>query len=167
MRKYFFAVLFLAISLVSGNANAQKQGETDGVLPRMASVRSNNINARSGPGARYPIDWVYSQKGAPVEIIAEFELWRKIKDWENSVSWVHRAMLSSKRTVKVITPGENNIYSKADYDSKVIAKVEDQAVGDVKRCASTSKFCLIKFGNVEGWVAKSNLFGVYNNEDID
>ena len=38
-------------------------------LPRMASLRSKLVNARSGPVSRYPIEWVYKQKNAlPVEI---------------------------------------------------------------------------------------------------
>lgn len=82
------------------------------------------------------------QKGAPVEIIAEFELWRKIKDWQGSESWVHKSMLSGRRTVKVITPGENNLYEKADYKSQVIAKVEDEVVGEVLKCPADIDFCL-------------------------
>ena len=59
------------------NANAQTtidDTESGLAIPRMVSLRSNLINARSGPGARYPIEWVYRQKTAPVEITAEFEI---------------------------------------------------------------------------------------------
>lgn len=142
-------------------------GETGLTLPRFVSLRSNHINARSGPGARYPIEWVYMQKTAPVEIVAEFELWRKIKDWQGSESWVHKSMLAGKRYAKVITPGENNIYAKADYQSKVIAKVEDEAVGEILKCPKDINLCLLKFSSIEGWVPRQNLFGVYPNEVIN
>lgn len=168
MKTLFMAVALLLFSF--GNASAQNlidDGETGLALPRFASLRSNHINARSGPGARYPIEWVYMQKSAPVEIIAEFELWRKIKDWQGSESWVHKSMLTGKRFVKVITPGENNIYAKDDYNAKVIAKVEDEVVGEIKKCPVNTNFCLIQFGNVDGWMPRQNLYGIYPDEIID
>ncbi len=160
--------LLAAILLITPAAAQETQDESESglVLPRMVSLRSNLINARSGPGARYPIEWVYMQKGAPVEIVAEFELWRKIKDWQGSESWVHKSMLSGNRTVKITTPGENNIYDKPDYASAVIAKAEDEVIGTIKKCPSTSQFCLVDFGSVQGWLPRSNLFGVYPKEEV-
>lgn len=168
MRTIFLG--FLTAVLLTGNVIAQEAdgNEESGLsLPRMVSLRSNLINARSGPGARYPIEWVYMQKTAPVEIVAEFELWRKIKDWQGSESWVHKSMLSGRRSVKVTTPGETNLYDKPEYNSKVIAKVEDEVVGDVKKCLVNSDFCLIKFSNIEGWVPRSNIYGIYPKEVIE
>ena len=170
MKRIFLNVILLTTVLVF-NAKADAlpdDGETGLALPRMVSLRSNMINARSGPGARYPISWVYRQKQAPVEIISEFELWRKIKDWKGSESWVHKSMLSEKRTVKIVSPGETNIYSSANYDSKVVAKAEEEVVGVIKKCPEGSDFCLINFEKtIDGWVAKKDLFGIYPNEVID
>lgn len=169
--KRIFLKLLLAAMIVAPNVKAEPlpdDGETGLALPRMVSLRSNLVNARSGPGARYPISWVYRQKYAPVEIVAEFELWRKIKDWKGAESWVHKQMLTGKRTVKLITPGENNVYDKPDYDSKVIAKAEEEVVGIIKKCPAGNNFCLINFENtIEGWVPRNNLFGIYSNEVID
>ncbi len=165
-----FAAILAALALNIGAAAAQdmpEEGETGLALPRFVSLRSNHINARSGPGARYPIEWVYMQKSAPVEIVSEFELWRKIKDWQGSESWVHKSMLSGKRFVKVITPGENNLYAKDDLKAKVIAKVEDEVVGEVKKCPVNSAFCLVRFEPTEGWILRQNLYGIYPNEIID
>jgi len=170
MRTFFWSII-VSLLCCAGGARAEglpDDGETGLALPRMVSLRSNMINARSGPGVRYPITWVYRQKQAPVEITAEFELWRKIKDWKGAESWVHKQMLSGKRTAKLITPGENNIYNAPDYKSKVIARAEEEVVGIIKKCPSGSDFCLVNFENsVEGWVPKSNLFGIYPNEVID
>ena len=171
MKSVWIAVItFVMFVMTIGMANAQVQeeGEETGLaLPRMVSLRSNLINARSGPGARYPIEWVYQQKGAPVEITAEFELWRKIKDWEGSQTWVHKSMLSGARTIKMTAKGLSNVYASDDYQSRIIAKVEDQVIGQVEKCPSGSAFCLIKFGNIEGWVPRRNMFGVYADEVID
>lgn len=169
MKAIFFALalIMLSVSPLHAQTLEEEAGETGLKLPRFVSLRSNLINARSGPGARYPIEWVYMQKTAPVEIIAEFELWRKIKDWQGSESWVHKSMLSGRRTVKVTTPGENNIYAKADYNSKIIAKAEDEVVGDLVKCPIQSAFCEVRFNTIDGWMPRQNLYGLYPNESID
>lgn len=168
MKAVFAVLLGLMISAAPAFAQETADESESGLsVPRMVSLRSNLINARSGPGARYPIEWVYMQKGAPVEIIAEFELWRKIKDWQGSESWVHKSMLSGKRSVKVITPGENNVYAKDDFKAKIIAKVEDEVVGEIEKCPVNNSFCKIKFASITGWVPRQNLYGIYPEEIID
>ena len=142
-------------------------GESGLSLPRFVSLRSNHINARSGPGSRYPIEWVYMQKSAPVEVVAEFELWRKIKDWQGSETWVHKSMLVGKRFAKVTTLGENNIYAKQDDKSKVVAKVEDETIAEIVKCTKSSDFCLVKFNSVEGWMPRQSLYGIYEEEQIE
>lgn len=162
--------IFTALSLTLGYADfaqaAEEESESGLALPRMVSMRSSLINVRSGPGNRYPIEWVYKQKGAPVEIIAEFELWRKIRDWEGSETWVHKAMLSGRRFIKVINPGENNIYAKPENTSRIIAKAEDGVVGEIEKCPTPDGMCLIKFDTIKGWMPRKGLFGIYKNEVI-
>ena len=169
--KAFYKILtaFLLVCGFSASAFAQSNegnSETGLPIPRMVSLRSSLINVRSGPGSRYPIEWVYKQKGAPVEIISEFELWRKIRDWEGTESWVHKAMLSGRRFVRVTTPGENNIYAKPEEGAKIIAKVEDGVVGEIEKCPNTDGMCLIKFDSVKGWMPRRDLFGIYDKEVI-
>ncbi len=168
MKQLLLALFAFGLSISIANAQENQDGAETGLpIPRFVSLRSNHINARSGPGSRYPIDWVYMQKSAPVEIIAEFELYRKIKDWQGSESWVHKSMLSGKRFVKVITPGENNIYAKDDYKAKIIAKVEDETVGEIKKCPAKSNFCLIQFDKINGWLPRQDLYGIYADEIVD
>ena len=168
MKKLLTTVLavMLSCSVFVPQSVAAEESESGLAIPRMVSLRSSLINARSGPGSRYPIEWVYKQKGAPVEIVAEFELWRKIKDWEGTETWVHKAMLSGRRFVRVINPGENNIYAKPENDSRVIAKVEDGVVGEIDQCPTPRGMCLIKFDNVKGWMPRNALFGIYEKEVI-
>ena len=161
-----FIRVFLILFLLSTNSFAAQTSKSESgmSLPRMVSLRSDNVYARSGPGKNYPIEWIYKQKGAPLEIINEYEFWRQVRDWEGSVSWIHKTMLTGRRFVKIITPGENNIYYRQDVDSKVVAKVEDGVIGEIKKCPKKSEFCLIKFESIEGWVLKKNMFGIYENE---
>lgn len=167
MKSLFITLMAFVLAFGAfGCAYAQEESETGKTLPRMVSLRSSKINARSGPGSRYPIEWVYQQRGAPVEIVAEFELWRKIKDWEGAESWVHKAMLTGRRFARVITPGENNIYAKPDDGAKLVAKVEDGVVGEVEKCPAPKSKCLLKFENIRGWMPREALFGIYEDEVI-
>ena len=163
-----FCLILLALVYFVCPAFAQEEdGDTGHNLPRMASFRSNHINARIGPGSRQPIEWIYKQKNAPGEIIAEFELWRKIKDWEGAETWVHKAMLTNKRWIKMTKTETANIYAKPQSDSRIIAKVEDQVIGKIEKCPEQKDFCLIKFSEFEGWVNRNDFYGVYPNETIN
>ncbi len=164
-----FLTTVLAVCLFGFPAYAQHGSDTEASrnLPRMASLRSKLVNARSGPGSRYPIEWVYKQKNAPVEIIAEFDLWRQIRDWEGAETWVYKPMLSRQRWIKMTNKGTSNIYAKPEHDAKVIAKVEDQVIGKIEKCPENKDFCLIRFASIEGWVQRENFFGVYPGEIIN
>lgn len=163
-------VLFYAVLSLLFTGSALAQNAADQPVPRYASLRSNLVNSRSGPGKRYPIEWVYKEKKAPVEIIQAFEyqkeLWYKIRDWEDSESWVHHSMVSKNRTAKVINDGLNNVYAKDNYEAKIVAKAENGAVADIKKCPRGSEFCLLKFKTEEGWMPKKLLFGMYEDEIV-
>ena len=97
------AALLGALLLVAALAAAPlpvqaAEGPSTGLpLPRFATTRSTPINVRVGPGTRYAISWVYVKAGTPVEIIQEFDTWRKIRDVDGSEGWVHQNLLSGKR----------------------------------------------------------------------
>lgn len=90
--------LLLTLIALSGTAPVVAQDNPSGLpLPRFATTRSTPINVRVGPGTRYDIVWVYQQAGVPVEIIQEFDTWRKIRDVDGEVGWVHQNLLSGDR----------------------------------------------------------------------
>ncbi|MBE6462946.1 MAG: hypothetical protein E7005_04210 [Alphaproteobacteria bacterium] len=132
---------------------------------RFVAMRADKVNARSGPNIRYPIEWIYQQQNHPVEIIAEYEQWRKIRDFEGTVSWVRKNLLTNSRYALITEPGINNVYAKESLNSEVVAKAEFGVIGKIKRC--TLSFCELEFENkIEGWVPKTMLFGVKNTEEI-
>ena len=169
MKRILLVITIFLVGVLAAFAqeNIPEKKAENSNLPRFVSLRSNPVNARSGPGVKYPIEWVYMQKSAPVEVIAEFEDWRRIRDWQGTESWIKSQMLNPKRFIKVTTPGENNLYAKNNYKSKVIARVEDESVGEIKKCPANNDFCLLKFGNIEGWMPRQNLYGLYKEEVIN
>ena len=71
-------------------------------MPRFVSLKSDRVNVRSGPNKDQDVRWVYTRAGMPVEITAEFENWRRIRDWEGAEGWVYHSLLSGKRTAVVV-----------------------------------------------------------------
>ena len=84
------------------NGTGGRIGESGLTLPRFVSLRASEVNMRTGPGTRYPIAWVYKQRNLPVEIVDEFDTWRRIRDWEGSEGWVHQSMLHGRRSIMVV-----------------------------------------------------------------
>ena len=168
--KRILLVLLVIIAAGALAATAKERGSSgskNSSLPRFVSLRSDKVYARSGPGVKYPREWVYAQKSAPLEVIAEYEDWRKVRDWQGSESWIKAQMLSKKRFVKVISTGENNLYAKDSYKAKIVAHIEDEVIGELKKCPAENIFCLVQFGNYQGWMPRQNLYGIYPEEIID
>ena len=92
------------VCLVWGGQPAWSQaGRSTGLpLPRFVSLAAERVNVRFGPGRQYPVSWMFARKGLPVEIIAEFDTWRKIRDYDGEEGWIHSSLLSSRRTIMVI-----------------------------------------------------------------
>src|SRR5262249_12035580 len=70
-------------------------------IPRFVSLKAGRVNVRAGPTKDHDVAWVYTRSGLPVEVTAEFENWRRIRDWEGAEGWVYHSMLSGKRTAIV------------------------------------------------------------------
>ena len=70
-----------------------------------SSLRHSEVNWRSGPGERYPIKWIYQEQGYPVRVLDTYDNWRQVQEADGSIGWVHKNMLSSRRTVLVQEEG--------------------------------------------------------------
>ncbi|WP_239988649.1 SH3 domain-containing protein [Paramagnetospirillum kuznetsovii] len=142
-------------------------GEASGLpLPRFVSLRSDEVNLRTGPGQRYPIEWIYARKDLPVEVIAEFEAWRKIRDWQGAEGWVHQAMLSGRRMMVVI--GSQRQLRGSDGDATdTLAIVEAGVLGRLLQCPRNRDFCRVEVGQVQGWLKRDEIWGVYKGEWIE
>src|SRR5277367_5642454 len=90
----------LALTLgIRWDAMAVAAGNADAVLPHFASLHSDKVNLRAGPGDRYPIEWIYIRKDWPVEVIAKFDHWQRVRDWEGTEGWIHEKMVTGRRDV--------------------------------------------------------------------
>jgi SH3-like domain-containing protein len=133
-------------------------------LPRFASLRSGEVNMRTGPGTRYPIEWVYGRRGLPVEVTAEYDIWRRVRDPEGIEGWVNKTELTGKRGA-VITGQGHELRAKRDDQAAIAAHLEAGAVGQLISCAQD--WCKVKFDGVKGFLRKGDFWGAYPNENFD
>jgi len=90
------------VALVAGLSFAPPVIADDALpVPRFVSLKAEEANLRTGPGIRYPVRWVYWKKWLPVEIIEEYDHWRKIRDAEGESGWIHKSLLSGRRTILI------------------------------------------------------------------
>ena len=155
MRKWIW-LLFVVFSFPVCAAN----------FPYFSSLKAAEINLRTGPGERFPIQWVYTQRGLPVEVIDEFDVWLKIKEQDGTQGWVHKNMLSSRRTALTPPDQTTSVYKKKSLASPVIAVLKGEFIVNLLSCPKTETFCLIQVQDVKGWVQRKSLWGVYPNEEV-
>src|SRR5688572_22232209 len=135
----------------------QVAGKPDGLpLPRFVSLRADSVNLRVGPSARYPIEWIYVRRDLPVEIIAEFDTWRRIRDPAGTEGWVHSSMLSGRRTAVVtgdIRPLLRTM-EKADVKADLVASLEPGVVVSIERCPQGAGACRVEVDGLDGWLSR-------------
>jgi len=131
-------------------------------MPRYVSIKATEANARRGPAKTHRIDWVYQQRGYPVRVIAEFGHWRKIVDIDGEGGWIHYALLSNARNGLVVDT-ETVLRYEATVSSQVRARLEPGVVLVLENC--NRHWCFGSVDQLEGWVRKTQLWGV-EAEDI-
>jgi SH3-like domain-containing protein len=147
-------------------AAAQHQNKLP--VPRFVSLRADKVHVRNGPSQNHDIRWTFARAGLPVEIIAEFENWRRIRDSDGADGWVHQAMLSGRRTaiVRANTGAKTvPVYQQANGEGRLIAELQPGVVASVKACAKN--WCRISGDRFDGYILQTLLWGVYPDEVVE
>jgi len=132
-------------------------------MPYFASLRVDLVNMRAGPGERYPIDWVYQRKGLPIEVLAAFDVWRKVRDSDGTEGWMHERMLTPARSV-VVRGALRPLRSDPDAAASVVARAEPGVVARLLECRGA--WCRIEAQDIKGWIKRSEIWGVLPDETV-
>jgi SH3-like domain-containing protein len=171
--KRFFILIGLAITLlalapahaaINENDTSEDKGASGLPTPRFASLRSDEVNMLTGPGTRYPIEWVFTKPGVPVEIISEYEIWRRVRDPDGAEGWMHKSALSGKR-MAIITGNPRDLRDDPSPQSAIVAHLEPGAIGQLLSCAKD--WCKLRFNDTKGYLPKTDFWGAYPNETFD
>jgi SH3-like domain-containing protein len=175
LRLIVSAAALLGAVLLAPQASAQSAAQSvtlgpSGLpLPRFVSLKSARVNARIGPGVNYSVNWMYTKAGLPMEIIQEYDTWRKVRDADGSEGWINPSLLSGKRTA-IVAPwqrdkgGQLKLLEEPEDDASVVALVEPGVIGTIKRC--DGKWCEMVLGGHAGWIDQSALWGAYPGEKV-
>ena len=162
------AALLCAFAADATAAGADK-GLSSLPMPRFVSLKSDHVNVRGGPNKDHDVAWVYTRPGLPVEITAEYENWRRIRDWDGAEGWVYHSLLSGKRTAFVAKSKTASapaaLRETADPESPLKAMLEPGVLGVVKRCSG--RWCRFLGNGFDGWIEQERLWGVYPNEKVE
>jgi SH3-like domain-containing protein len=176
MRKIAVAIAVLIFSGMSAAAQQPPGGRlgTGLPVPRYVSLKTDRVNLREGPSKDHRTAWVFQRAGLPVEIIAEYETWRRIRDAEGTEGWVLHSLLSGRRTALVmpwVKTGETiNLLDRADEKGSTIAHLQPGVIANVKGC--DGKWCRVMITmdgarDIDGYVQQVKLWGVYPNESVE
>jgi SH3-like domain-containing protein len=152
------------------------QGRETGLkIPRFVTLKADKTNMRKGPGTRYPITWIYLQKHYPLQVVDEFEHWRKLRDFDGSEGWVNEHLITGRRYATVIKnhfkrppqsysiPTEQMVFLRyPDEESHPVARLELGTNILLKQCSL--EWCKAEAAKHTGWIRKSNLWGIFPEE---
>ena len=153
-----------------GTALAQNtaRGPSGFPVPRFVSLKSERVNVRIGPTLEHRIGWTYVRAGLPVEIVQEFENWRRIRDWQGEEGWVFHSLLSGRRTA-LVTPWEQSgttpLRAEPRSDARLAAELGPNVLVNVGSCRQG--WCRVSGDRFSGWIDQTRLFGVYPDETIE
>jgi SH3-like domain-containing protein len=178
MRKFVLSLALLALGAVPAPAQQQPPGGRLGTglpVPRYVSLKTDRVNLREGPSKDHRTAWVFQRAGLPVEIIAEYETWRRIRDSEGTDGWVLHSLLSGRRTALVMpwAKGEQApiaLLDRSDDKGGTVAQLQPGVIANIKGCDGT--WCHItivreRSVDVNGYVRQDKLWGVYPNETVE
>lgn len=166
MRRALVALLLMLFAFSTVPPVAAQVAGSGLPLPRFVSLRAGEVNLRTGPGVQYPVEWVYRKSGLPLEIIAEYKTWRKVRDWEGAQGWVHQTMLNAKRSF-IVTGATRTITTQADLNARPVARMQAGVVGLLLACPSASEFCRVEVDGFEGWLPRTDFWGVIKGETFE
>ncbi len=163
----------LAIACPAASQTAPPASGATGLpIPRFVSLKSDEVNLRTGPGRDYPTQWIYRRAGLPLEVTKEFEAWREVRDADGATGWVLQSLLSGRRTALVqpwdvkpdTAPPQIPIRSGDSESAKPKAIVEAGVIANVHTC--DSRWCEVTIDKYRGYIEQKKLWGIYEGETI-
>ena len=133
-------------------------------LPRFVTLKRDRARARRGPGEQWRVDWEFVARGMPLEVVAEYGNWRRVRDIEGHGGWVHHIFLDGSRSA-IVTTDMAALRARADPGGPERARMEAGAILKVDRCRAG--WCEVEGGGARGWTEAASLWGVRPDEAFD
>lgn len=125
--------------------------------PYWASVKSEEVNMRIGPGEDYRIIWVYKRPLLPLKVLRMKEGWRYVEDPSGAKGWVLGSLLSRKRGGYIEGSGPAHMRASGAADSKLLWLLAPGVIGELGDCKNG--WCGFAVGQHQGFVAQNRIWG--------
>jgi SH3-like domain-containing protein len=148
--------------------NAAQLGPSGYPIPRFLTLKANKVNVRKGPSSDHAVAWIFQRKGMPVEVVAEFENWRKIRDSDGQEGWILQQMLTGRRFAMAPTWNKDKavaLHDAAAGRSATNAILMPGALAQIESCSG--EWCYLATEDYEGYARQTELWGVYPGEVVD
>lgn len=147
----------LTVALLAAFAAAPALGADKGDVPYWASLRSDEVNMRVGPGEDYKITWVYHRKQLPLKVVRLKESWRLVRDHAGTEGWMMSRFLTRDRTAVVVGRGNAEMRQKGDSAARLMWRVQPGVAGKLGDCSGG--WCAFDTGGHAGYIKQSKLWG--------
>ena len=157
----------LSQAVAAPAAQSVVRGPSGLPLPRFVSLKSGRVNSRIGPGLKYSVDWLYLRAGLPMEIIQEYDNWRRVRDADGAEGWINQSLLSGRRTA-IAAPWQRGkaaqieLLAEPRSEAETIAILEPGVIGTIRSC--TGEWCEMSFDGHTGWIDQALVWGAYPGE---
>lgn len=171
----FFSTPF-APPAIAQTTGSIERGPSGLPLPRFVSLKAARVNMRVGPGKQYAVSWRYMKAGLPLEILQEYDNWRRVRDAEGAIGWVHGSLLSGKRTAVTAPWGKSNdsveslqLYAAPKAKSDIVAFLKPGVLGEISACDGAWCEMTVKNGDrtLKGFASQAELWGAYPDETFE
>ncbi|MEO0542269.1 MAG: SH3 domain-containing protein [Pseudomonadota bacterium] len=170
-----------AFAQTTGSINVGKYSNLP--LPRFVSLKAERVNMRVGPGKAYAVVWRFEKAGLPLEVIQEFDNWRRVRDVTGDTGWIHKSLLTGRRA-GIATPwramannngsnasqGSVGLYDKPAREATRIALLKPGVIGRLPSCDGIWCEMEVEAPNgrtIKGYVSQTDLWGAYPDEEFD
>lgn len=160
MRRVLALLACVCLSAAASAEDGASPTPSGQEVPRYVSLKFDVANGRSGPSRAHPVAWRYVRAGLPMEVIAETPDWRRVRDPEGEVTWMHRRVLSGRRSVYTLE--ESVLRARADAEAPIEAVAQAGVVLSLERCRDG--WCRVEGQGYRGWVEADTLWGIYSEE---
>ncbi len=162
--KFLTSIAALGVALFASHALADRGPVTNLPMPRFVSLKASEGNVRRGPSLSHRIDWVFTRRNMPLQVVAEHGHWRRVEDRDGAGGWVHYTLLSGARTV-LIEEDMAPLHATADPASPIRAHAEAGVIARLGKCEG--EWCRVTVNGTKGWVRRATFWGLMPGEERD
>ena len=152
MSRLPLTMLFAAAVALSAPLHAD-----DPKTPYWASIRSNEVNMRVGPGEDYRIAWVFRRPQLPLKVLRIMDGWRLVQDPDGAQGWMRSQFLTRERTGFVRGSELAEMRANPTREARLLWRLAPGVVGLLGECQAG--WCSFDASGRKGFVEASRLWG--------